>query len=98
MLVTNTRQVMALGCNEEISGVFNPRCIRFSDIENPTVWTSSVTNNAGEFILQGSGQIVGAQLIGNYVFVWTDNELYLGTYDPTLNAVGLPNGWLFPAV
>jgi hypothetical protein len=98
MLVTNTRQVMALGCNEELSGTFNPRCIRFSDIENPTVWTTAVTNNAGEFILQGSGQIVGAQLIGNYVFVWTDNELYLGTYDPTLNEVGLPNGWTFPAV
>lgn len=98
MLVTHTRQVMALGCNEEISGNFNPRCIRFSDIENPTVWNDLVTNNAGEFILEGSGQIVGAQLIGDYIFVWTDHELYLGTYDPTLNAVGLPNGWTFPAV
>ena len=98
MLVTNTRQVMAFGCNEEVSGLFNPRCIRFSDIENPTVWNDLPTNNAGEFILQGSGQIVGAQLVGNYIFVWTDNELYQGTYDPTLNAVGLPNGWTFPPV
>ena len=98
MLVTNTRQVMALGCNEEISGVFNPRCIRFSDIEDPTDWTSTVTNNAGEFILQGSGQIVGAQLVGNYIFVWTDNGLYQGAFDPTLNEAGLPNGWDFPPV
>lgn len=98
MLVTNTRQVMAFGCNDAITGVFNPRLIRFTDIENPTVWDTEVTNNAGDFVLQGSGQIVGAQLIGNYIFVWTDNELYLGTYDPTLNAGGLPNGWTFPPV
>lgn len=98
MLVTNTRQVMTFGCNEETSGIFNPRCIRFSDIENPTVWTSAIDNNAGEFILSGSGQIIAAQLIGDYIFVWTDNELYLGTYDASLNEAGLPNGWTFPAV
>ena len=75
---------MAFGCNEEASGVFNPRCIRFSDIEDPTDWTSTATNNADEFILQGSGIIVGAQLVGDYIFVWTNNEMYLGTYDPSL--------------
>src|SRR6202000_2914929 len=70
----------------------------FSDIENPTVWTDAVTNNAFEFILEGSGQIVGAQLVGNYIFVWTDNELYLGSFDPTVNASGEVNGWDFPSV
>lgn len=98
MLVAKTRQVMAFGCNEETSGTFNPRCIRGSDIEDPTDWTSTVTNNAFEFILEGSGRIVAARLIGDYIFVWTDNELYLGSFDPTLNAAGLPNGWNFPSV
>lgn len=98
MLVAKTRQVMAFGCNEEVSGTFNPRCIRGSDIEDPTDWTSTVTNNAFELILEGSGQIVAARQVGDYIFVWTDNELYLGSFDPTLNAAGLPNGWLFPSV
>jgi hypothetical protein len=82
-LVAATRQVMAFGCNEETSGTFNPRCIRFSDIEDPTDWTTSTATNAGEVIIGGSGQIVAARLIGQYIFVWTDNALWLGTYDAT---------------
>lgn len=98
MLVTNTRQVMAFGCNDAITGVFNPRLIRFSDIEDPTDWTAAVTNNAGDFVLPGSGQIVGAALVGNYVFVWTDNGLYQGGFDASLNAAGQANGWLFEQI
>jgi hypothetical protein len=98
MLVTNTRQVMAFGCNDASTGVFNPRLIRFSDIEDPTDWTASVTNNAGDFVLPGSGQIVGAQLIAGNVFVWTDNGLYQGVFDPTLDAAGQANGWEFTQI
>jgi len=80
MLVTSTRQVMAFGCNEEVSGDFNNLCIRFSDIEDPTDWTTSSANNAGEVILEGGGRIVAARKIGDAVFVWTDAALYQGTY------------------
>ena len=97
-LVTTTRQIMALGCNDIETGLFNPRCIRFSDIENPTVWTPTVSNAAGEFILDCDGIIKCAKMIGNYVAVWTDDGLYLGQYDPTLNAAGEVNGWTFPQV
>lgn len=80
-LVTASRQVMAFGCNEEASPyAFNPLCIRFSDIEDPNDWTTTTTNNAGEVILEGGGRIVGARLIGDGVFVWTDNALYLGEF------------------
>lgn len=74
------RQVMALGCNEEISGDFNPRCIRWSDIENDTVWTTASDNNAGEYILEGGGRIVGGRVVGDFVVVWTDSDIYLGQY------------------
>ncbi len=80
MLVTPTRQVMAFGCNEELSGEFNPLCIRYSDIEGPTTWATRTDNNAGENILSGGGRIVAARLIGNNIFVWTDNSLYQGTF------------------
>lgn len=79
-LVAQTRQVMAFGCNEEFSGTFNPLCIRFSDVEDPTDWTTATNNLAGEVILDGGGRIVAAQQIGNYINVWTDNALYLGQF------------------
>lgn len=79
-LVTYTRQVMAFGCNEEVSGDFNPMCIRFSDTEDPEDWTTASDNNAGEVILEGSGRIVSAKVIGEYLFVWTDNSLFQGTF------------------
>lgn len=85
MLVTESRQVMALGCNEEISGDFNPLCIRFSDIEDPDDWVTTSSNNAGEVILKGGGRLVGGRRVGRYVWAWTDNALYLGEFigDPS---------------
>lgn len=80
-LVTPSRQVMALGCNEEVSTTFNPMCIRFSDIEDYTDWTTATDNNAGEWILEGAGSgIVGAKLLGQYVAVWTDTGVHLGQF------------------
>ena len=80
-LATPQRQVLAFGCNEEASGTFNPSCIRGSDIEANTVWTTSATNNAFEHILDASaGRIVAAKLIGPYVAVWTALSLYLGEF------------------
>lgn len=80
MIVTPTRQVMALGCNEEGSGTFNGRCIRFSDIEDNTDWTTSATNNAGEYILPGQANIVSGTVLGDYVVVWTEGALWLGQF------------------
>lgn len=80
MLVTPERQVLALGCNEEASGLFNPLCIRGSDIENVTQWTTSSANNVFEHILEGGGAIVAGKLLGSYVAVWTDSAVYLGQF------------------
>lgn len=93
MLTVPQRQVMAFGCNEEVSGVFNPLCIRWSDIENPTDWKTLSSNNAGEYVLEGGGRIVCARVVGNYVFVWTDVALYQGTF------IGAPDQtWAFEKV
>jgi hypothetical protein len=80
MLVTPERQVLAFGCNEEVSGAFNPMCIRGSDIEDYADWTTSAANNAFEHILEGPGRIVGARLVGAFVAVWTTHGLHLGQY------------------
>ena len=80
MLVTPSRQVMLLGTQEEESGTFNARCIRWSDIEDRTSWTTSSTNNAGEYILPGQEEIVAACLLGDYILIWTEGALWLAQF------------------
>jgi hypothetical protein len=70
------RQVVAFGTNEELSGNFNPLCIRWSDFEDETDWITLGSNNAGEYVLEGGGQIVAAEEVGDVFGVWTDNALY----------------------
>lgn len=86
MLVNLQRQVMAFGCNEEASGTFNGRCIRWSDVEDNTDWTTSSSNLAGEYILGGYSDIVAAKIIGPYVAVWTHAALWLGEFTGDVNA------------
>lgn len=85
MIVTPSRQVMTLGCNEETSLSFNPRCIRWCDIENYSDWTSTNTNNAGEYILPGQADIVSGCIFGDCIVVWTEADMWLGQFvgDPT---------------
>lgn len=80
ILTTPERQVLALGCNEEVSGLFNPLCIRGCDLEDIDDWTTASTNNAFEHILEGAGQIVTARMVGPYVAVWSNTGVYLGQY------------------
>jgi len=80
MLVTSQRQVLALGCNEEISTTFNPMCIRGCDLEDYTDWTTTSANNAFEHILEGEGKIIAGRRIGSYVAVWTNAALHLGQF------------------
>lgn len=79
-LVTPQRQVLAFGCNEEASGVFNPLCIRGSDIEDPESWAVRTDNNAFEYVLESGGRIVAARVNAYGIFVWTDNAVYQGTF------------------
>lgn len=82
ILSTDSRQIMALGCSPEsnTTGPADQLTIRFSDIEDPTDWTTTSSNNAGEEVLNGGGRIVGGVVVGKYVVVFTDSAAYLGTY------------------
>ena len=78
VLVPYTRQVLAFGCNEVVSGTFNPMCIRGSDALDPEDWTPDGSNLAFEQVLDGGGRIVAAQVIGDAIFVWTNTALFVG--------------------
>ena len=85
MVVSPTDQVFALGCNEEVSGAFNPLCIRHCSIRNNTEWTTGPATTAREYVLPGGGRIVAGRVIGPYLLVWTTHALFLGTYVGSLN-------------
>ena len=79
-------QVFALGCSEEVSGTFNPLCIRHSSIRNNTQWSTSASGStAREYILTGGGRIVAGRMCGPYMLVWTGDALFFGTFVGALN-------------
>ncbi|MDO8380519.1 hypothetical protein [Phenylobacterium sp.] len=80
MLVAPTDQVFALGCNEEVSGTFNPLCLRHSSVRNNTEWETTASTTAREYILPGGGRIVAGRVIGPYLLIWTSHALFLGSF------------------
>jgi hypothetical protein len=76
ILVTD-RHVIAYGCNEELSGTFNPRAVRWCDFEDLTDWTTATNNNAGEYVLDDAGPIVRAMHMGPQIYIWTVDGLYV---------------------
>lgn len=105
-MVTNKRQVIAFGTNEEYKtdgtpgGVYNPLCIRGSDIDGMfMIWNVDLANNSFEYVLPSGGSIVGAQAWGEQLAIWTRDGLWVGTFtadpssvyrfDPVSGALGL---------
>ena len=80
ILITPERQVLALACSEEVSGSTNYRVIRGCDLEDPTDWTSTTSNNAFEHVLDDPGKINAGRMIGPYVGVWTTASLWMGQF------------------
>ncbi len=93
ILTAPTDQVFALGCNEEVSGRFNPLCLRHSSVRKSGEWTTGPATTAREYILPGGGRIVGGRVIGSSLLVWTNHALFLGSF---VGSVGQP--WRFDRV
>ena len=84
-LVSHTDQIFTLGCNEEVSGVFNALCIRHSGVRRPDQWNTAANTTAREYILAGGGRIVGGVRMGQYLLVWTTDKLFIGTFVGSIN-------------
>lgn len=87
MLVASQDQVFALGCNEELSGVFNPLTIRHCSVRDYSEWTTGNTTTAREYTLPGGGNIICGTTIGDNLLIWTTHSLFLGTYVGQFNQV-----------
>jgi len=84
-LVSHTDQIFAFGCDEEVSGTFNPMCIRHSGIRRADEWRTGGDTTAREYVLAGGGRIVGACTAGQFILVWTSDRLFVGTFVGALN-------------
>tara|TARA_Y100001949_G_scaffold176620_1_gene190941 strand:+ start:3832 stop:5313 length:1482 start_codon:yes stop_codon:yes gene_type:complete len=74
MVVTEERFVFALGA------AGNPRKIQWCDKEANTVWTPAATNEAGDFELQTTGQIMCGLRMRGQTLILTDNDAHIAVY------------------
>jgi hypothetical protein len=82
-----SRFVFAFGCNELGDTELDPMLIRWSDQENPTMWTPSITNQAGGLRLSHGSEITTYLQSRQEILVWTDSSLY------SLQYLGSPDVW-----
>lgn len=68
--VTDERHVFAFGCDGD------PTLVRWSDRENPTVWTPSSTNRAGSYNMQATSAFQCAKRARGQLIAWTQTELF----------------------
>jgi len=74
IVVTEERFVFALGAGG------NPRKVAWCDQENNTSWTASATNQAGDFELQTTGQIMLGLRMRGRTLILTDNDAHVASY------------------
>ena len=82
-----SRFVFAMGCNDYGSVTQDPMLIRWSDQENPYVWTPDATNQAGSIRLSHGTEIVAAVQTRQEIVVFTDATVY------SLQYLGPPVVW-----
>jgi len=85
MVSQGDKHLLAFGATEYGSAVFNPLLIRWSDQDNPEIWTPLVTNSAGFIQVPRGSRIVRAIPTRQEILVFTDGTLnslqFLGTTD-----------------
>lgn len=72
------RQLVATGT--ETGSVFDPNLIRYSDVDDNTVWNASSTNQAGSFRIPTGSRIIGSTLATQQGVIWTDIDMWSMTY------------------
>lgn len=70
------RHVIVFGANADPSSPQDPLLIRFSDQENPLVWTPTPTNTAGDLRIGTGNRIIKAIETKREILIWTDTSLH----------------------
>jgi len=78
------RKVIAFGCSDIVTGVQDRLLIRWSDTENPAVWTPTETNSAGGIRIPTGSEFIGAIETKQEILVWSDDAVH------SLRYIGAP--------
>lgn len=76
----NDRHLISFGTNEFGTGNYNPMLVRWSDQEDYTNWTPSISSTSGEVVLTGGTEIIGSIRSRNSIHVWTNTAMYTQQY------------------
>jgi hypothetical protein len=88
IIVSDTsRFVIVFGTNDYGTSTLDPMLIRWSDQEDPNVWTPAITNQAGSLRLSHGSQIITAIQTRQEIVVLTDQAVY------SLQYLGPPYVW-----
>jgi hypothetical protein len=82
-----SRFVLVFGTNDYGTATLDPMLIRWSEQENPFVWTPAITNQAGSARLSHGSEIVTAIQTRQEIVTFTDQALY------SLQYLGPPYVW-----
>ena len=82
-----SRFTLVFGTNDYGSAVLDPMLIRWSEQENPLVWSPAITNQAGSIRLSYGSEIVTAVQTRQEIVTFTDQALY------SLQYLGPPFVW-----
>lgn len=84
--------LVAYGCTDPLSGLQDPMLIRWTTVDDNTVWTATATNQAGSYRIPSGSKIVGAVQAPMQALIFTDTELWSMTY------IGFPYVYAFQKV
>jgi len=82
-----SRFTLVFGTNDYGTATIDPMLIRWSDQENPFVWTPAITNQAGSIRLSHGSEIITAIQTRQEIVTFTDQSLY------SLQYLGPPYIW-----
>ena len=74
VIVTDQRIVFTIGADQE------PRLVKWSDAANRTQWASSISNQAGDYTLQGSGKLLRSINVLKQVLIVGETDAYVAQY------------------
>ena len=74
LVVSEDRFILALAAND------NPRLIKWCDREDNTAWTASATNEAGDYLLNSSGEILLGINTRGRVLILTTTDAHAAAY------------------
>lgn len=75
-----SRFIFTFGCNDYGSSTLDPMLVRWSDQDNPYVWTPDATNQAGSIRLSHGSEIITAVQARQEIVVFTDSSVYSFQY------------------